>query len=219
MEGVHPHDIGTDRRSGGRRDPHRPPLRAAGDGALRRAGDGARVAGDVQHDARRSTRSVARCGRCARCSAERCRSSTDLYQEVILDHNRRPRNFRALDGASHHAEGYNPLCGDRLTLFVKVDGDVDRRRRVRGLGLRDLEGLGVADDRRSRGGRSRRRGALFERFHRMVTTPPDQAGRGSRQARGARRRARVSGAREVRQPGLAHAEGGARSRGTVTTTE
>ena len=39
----------------------------------------------------------------------------DLYQEVILDHNRRPRNFHALADASHTAEGYNPLCGDRLT--------------------------------------------------------------------------------------------------------
>ena len=45
---------------------------------------------------------------------------SDLYQEVILDHNRRPRNFRALPDASHTAEGYNPLCGDRLTLYLKV---------------------------------------------------------------------------------------------------
>ena len=43
---------------------------------------------------------------------------TDLYQEVILDHNRRPRNFRAMEGASRTQEGYNPLCGDRLTLYV-----------------------------------------------------------------------------------------------------
>ena len=57
---------------------------------------------------------------------------SDLYQEVILDHNRRPRNFHALAGASHTAEGYNPLCGDRLTLYLKLtDGD-DQRRRVRG---------------------------------------------------------------------------------------
>ena len=49
---------------------------------------------------------------------------SDLYQEVILDHNRRPRNFRALESATHRAEGYNPLCGDRLNLYVQVDGDV-----------------------------------------------------------------------------------------------
>ena len=49
---------------------------------------------------------------------------SDLYQEVILDHNKRPRNYRTIEAPSHHAEGYNPLCGDRLNLFVKVDGDV-----------------------------------------------------------------------------------------------
>ena len=48
---------------------------------------------------------------------------SDLYQEVILDHNRSPRNFRRMEGASHHAEGYNPLCGDRVTVFVQIEGD------------------------------------------------------------------------------------------------
>ena len=47
----------------------------------------------------------------------------ELYRDVILDHNRRPRNFGPLEGASHHAEGNNPLCGDRLTLAVRVSGD------------------------------------------------------------------------------------------------
>ena len=42
---------------------------------------------------------------------------SDLYQEVILDHNKRPRNFRAIESPTHRAEGYNPLCGDRLNLF------------------------------------------------------------------------------------------------------
>ena len=47
----------------------------------------------------------------------------DLYRDVIVDHNRNPRNFRAMPDAHRHAEGFNPLCGDRLTLFVKLDGD------------------------------------------------------------------------------------------------
>ncbi len=46
-----------------------------------------------------------------------------LYQEVILDHNRKPRNWGSLTDATHHAEGVNPLCGDRLNLGVKVGGD------------------------------------------------------------------------------------------------
>ena len=47
----------------------------------------------------------------------------ELYQEVILDHNRRPRNFRRLECADRTCEGFNPLCGDRLTLFLELDGD------------------------------------------------------------------------------------------------
>ena len=48
---------------------------------------------------------------------------TELYQEVILDHNRKPRNWGALPDATHHAEGVNPLCGDRLQLGVKLAGE------------------------------------------------------------------------------------------------
>lgn len=47
----------------------------------------------------------------------------DLYQEVIVDHNRSPRNFGKLENADRSLEGYNPLCGDRLTVYLKLDGD------------------------------------------------------------------------------------------------
>jgi len=47
----------------------------------------------------------------------------DLYRDVIVDHNRNPRNFRPMPEASAQAEGFNPLCGDRLTLYVKLDGE------------------------------------------------------------------------------------------------
>jgi nitrogen fixation NifU-like protein len=47
----------------------------------------------------------------------------DLYRDVIVDHNRKPRNFRDMPDADRRAEGFNPLCGDRLTLFVKLDGE------------------------------------------------------------------------------------------------
>jgi nitrogen fixation NifU-like protein len=46
-----------------------------------------------------------------------------LYQETILDHNRRPRNFRELANATGHSEGRNPLCGDQMSVWVRVDGD------------------------------------------------------------------------------------------------
>jgi nitrogen fixation NifU-like protein len=48
----------------------------------------------------------------------------DLYQEIILDHNKNPRNFKKLEHADFSVEGYNPLCGDRYTVYVKFDGDV-----------------------------------------------------------------------------------------------
>ena len=99
---------------------------------------------------------------------------TDLYQEVILDHNRRPRNFHTMADASHRAEGYNPLCGDRLTLYLKLDGDVIKDVAFEGSGcaiskasaslMTDaIKGRTVPDAR-----------TLFERFHRMVTTPPEE---------------------------------------------
>ena len=99
---------------------------------------------------------------------------SDLYQEVILDHNRRPRNFRVLAGANHTAEGYNPLCGDRLTLYLKVEGDT--------IADVSFEGAGCAISKASasmmtdalKGRTVAEANALFERFHRMVTTPPDQ---------------------------------------------
>jgi len=99
----------------------------------------------------------------------------DLYQEVILDHNRRPRNFHPLADASHSAEGYNPLCGDRLTLYLKVDGN-----RIADV---SFEGAGCAISKASasmmtdalKGRTIEEANALFARFHRMVTTPPDQA--------------------------------------------
>ena len=48
----------------------------------------------------------------------------ELYQEVILDHNKRPRNVRAIEPPSQKAEGYNPLCGDRITVYLRLNGDV-----------------------------------------------------------------------------------------------
>src|SRR5690606_5290348 len=50
-------------------------------------------------------------------------NSKSLYQEVILDHNRKPRNYGVLDNPSHHAVGHNPLCGDRLDIALKIEND------------------------------------------------------------------------------------------------
>ena len=98
---------------------------------------------------------------------------TELYQEVILDHNRRPRNFRAMTGATRRQEGYNPLCGDRLTLYVKLEGG-----RISDV---SFEGSGCAISKASaslmtealKGKTVDEARALFERFHAMVTSPPE----------------------------------------------
>jgi nitrogen fixation NifU-like protein len=98
---------------------------------------------------------------------------TDLYQEVILDHNRRPRNFRAMEGASRTQEGYNPLCGDRLTLYVKLDGDR--------IGDVSFQGTGCAISKASaslmtdavKGKTVEEARAMFDRFHEMVTSSPE----------------------------------------------
>ena len=95
-----------DPRPRGRRDPHRPPLRAAGDGALRRAGHRARLVRVLQHargDRRAGRAACTRCGRCSRDVDLR-----ELYQEVILDHNQRPRNFGALPEARPQRRGLQP---------------------------------------------------------------------------------------------------------------
>jgi nitrogen fixation NifU-like protein len=99
---------------------------------------------------------------------------SDLYQEVILDHNRRPRNFGALTDATRIANGHNPLCGDRLKLYLKLNGE-----KIEGIAF---EGSGCAISKASASlmtdavkGRSTGDAlALFDRFHDVVTTPVDQ---------------------------------------------
>ena len=100
---------------------------------------------------------------------------SDLYQEVILDHNRRPRNFRRLDGATHHAEGYNPLCGDRVDVFVQVEGDRIADVAFEGSGCAISKASASLMTDRVRGCTVLEARDLFDRFHRMVTTPPGQA--------------------------------------------
>jgi len=99
---------------------------------------------------------------------------TDLYQEVILDHNRRPRNFHALANASHRAEGYNPLCGDRLTLYLSVSEGVITEAAFEGAGCAISKASASMMTETLKGKTLAEADALFRRFHRMVTTPPDQ---------------------------------------------
>ena len=100
---------------------------------------------------------------------------SDLYQEVILDHNRRPRNFHALADASHTAEGYNPLCGDRLTLYIRLADGVVADVAFEGAGCAISKASASLMTDAIKGRTIAEAEALFARFHRMVTTPPEQA--------------------------------------------
>ncbi|HXK10687.1 MAG TPA: SUF system NifU family Fe-S cluster assembly protein [Vicinamibacteria bacterium] len=99
----------------------------------------------------------------------------ELYQETILDHSKRPRNFHPLAGANRSANGHNPLCGDRTTVYLHVADDVVRDVSFQGAGcsistasasmMTDaLKGKTVAEAK-----------ALFERFHELVTADPAKA--------------------------------------------
>lgn len=93
----------------------------------------------------------------------------ELYQDIILDHGRHPRNFRAIEQPTHSAQGHNPLCGDRVTIYLTLDGDriTDISFQGRGCAIsvaaaslmtEILRGKTIDDAR-----------ALFEQFHTRVT--------------------------------------------------
>jgi nitrogen fixation NifU-like protein len=96
----------------------------------------------------------------------------DLYQEVILDHNRRPHNFRVIDDASAKQEGYNPLCGDRLTLFIALDGDVIKDAAFQGSGCAISKASASLMTDAVKGKTVAEARALFEQFHDMITSDP-----------------------------------------------
>ena len=105
----------------------------------------------------------------------------DLYQEVILDHNRQPRNFGALPGANRRAEGFNPLCGDRVTVEVEMRDGVVKDIRFQGSGCA-ISKASASMMTESMKGRTRVEAeALFQEFHRLLTgdaAAPDPAALG-----------------------------------------
>jgi nitrogen fixation NifU-like protein len=98
---------------------------------------------------------------------------SDLYQEVILDHNRRPRNFRVIEPATARQEGYNPLCGDRLTLFLALDGDVIKDVSFQGSGCAISKASASLMTEQVKGKTVAQARELFDRFHAMITSNPE----------------------------------------------
>lgn len=110
----------------------------------------------------------------------------ELYQSIILDHNKRPRNFRVMENASAHAEGMNPLCGDQLTIWLKLDGDRISDVSFQGSGCAISKASASLMTAAVKGKTKDEAEALFSRFHGVVTGkhPEDAAGLGSLQALG-----------------------------------
>jgi nitrogen fixation protein NifU and related proteins len=98
----------------------------------------------------------------------------ELYQETIFDHYRRPRNCHALPGASHRAEGYNPLCGDRITLYLSIENGVIKDVGFEGVGCAIATASASLMTEALKGRTQAEVDALFERFHAMATAPADQ---------------------------------------------
>jgi nitrogen fixation NifU-like protein len=95
----------------------------------------------------------------------------DLYQELILDHTKRPRNFGRLEKANCRADGHNPLCGDKLTLFLEVENDVVKDVRFQGSGCAISTASASMMTESIKGKTRAETEALFERFHQMLTGP------------------------------------------------
>jgi nitrogen fixation NifU-like protein len=96
----------------------------------------------------------------------------DLYQEVVLDHGKRPRNFGPLEGATHQAEGLNPLCGDHFKVYAKVEGGTVREARFEGSGCAISKASASVMTGIVKGKTPAEIDALFERFHLLVTEGP-----------------------------------------------
>ena len=99
---------------------------------------------------------------------------SELYQQVILDHNKKPRNFQRLEGANRSAEGFNPLCGDQLKVYLRMDEGVVREVSFVGTGCAISKASASMMTQAVKG---RTRGealALFDEFHRMVTGELDE---------------------------------------------
>ena len=98
----------------------------------------------------------------------------ELYQEVVMDHNRRPRNFRKLEEANRRAEGFNPLCGDEFTLYLKLQDDVIVEVGFQGRGCAISKASASMMTESIKGKSKAEADKMFEAFRHMVTREPGE---------------------------------------------
>jgi nitrogen fixation protein NifU and related proteins len=99
---------------------------------------------------------------------------SELYQQVILDHNKKPRNFRKLESANHSAEGYNPLCGDQLTVYLNLEDDAVKDVSFEGSGCAISKAAASMMTQAVKGKKKQEAEKLFTEFHGMVTGELDE---------------------------------------------
>ena len=99
----------------------------------------------------------------------------DLYQEVVLDHNSRPRNYKKLEKPSHSADGFNPLCGDKITLYVELEKGVIKDIAFQGAGCAISRASASLMTQSVKGKPAAEAEKLFNEVHRMLTRNPDEA--------------------------------------------
>ncbi|HXU20770.1 MAG TPA: SUF system NifU family Fe-S cluster assembly protein [Verrucomicrobiae bacterium] len=102
----------------------------------------------------------------------------DLYQDVILEHSKAPRNYRELPAANHKAEGFNPLCGDRFTIYVTTEGDSIRDITFQGSGCAISKASASMMTQSLKGKSTAEASKIFERFHKLVTGQQSSNGDG-----------------------------------------
>ena len=93
----------------------------------------------------------------------------ELYQEVILEHSKHPRNYRVLDSANHHAEGFNPLCGDHFTIYADVKDGTIQDLSFQGTGCAISKASASMMTQSLKGKSEAEAEELFSRFHQLVT--------------------------------------------------
>jgi nitrogen fixation NifU-like protein len=99
---------------------------------------------------------------------------SELYQQVILDHNKKPRNFHKLEKANRKAEGYNPLCGDQLNVYLYVEGDQVQEVSFEGSGCAISKASASMMTQAVKGKTKAEAEALFNEFHRMAMGELDE---------------------------------------------
>lgn len=101
----------------------------------------------------------------------------ELYQQVILDHNKNPRNFKELPNATRRVDGYNPLCGDHYTVFVELHGDIIKDISFTGNGCAISKSSASVMTSSVKGKRTEEARGMFDTFHKLVTgeSKPDES--------------------------------------------